>query len=172
MLGDTAYEALLAKVDQSDFGGALRSVFVDDAMRHPLHFAKAGLDLSMAQTALAARAARRAFGIGKSDPVAPGDNRFADRTWEANPAFRMLAESYLSTVQWAQQLVDTSHAPAVHREKARFAVNMMLDAMAPTNVPWMNPAVLKETFETGGQSVIAGASNFIDDLLHNGGRPR
>ena len=36
----------------------------------------------------------------------------------------------------------------------------------------MNPAVLKETFETGGQSLIVGASDFVDDLLHNGGRPR
>ena len=169
---DTAYEALLAKVDQSDFGGALRSVFLDDAIRHPLHVAKAGLDLSAGQAAVAARAARRAFVRGKGDPVAPGDNRFADRTWQANPAFRTLAESYLSTVQWTQQLVDTSHAPAVQREKARFVLNLMLDALAPTNMPWMNPAVLKETFETGGQSLIAGASNFVDDLLHNGGRPR
>ena len=169
---DTAYEVLLAKVDQSDFGGALRSVFVDDAMRHPLHVAKAGLDLSAGQAAVAARAARRAFGGGKADPIAPGDNRFADRTWQANPAFRTLADSYLTTVHWMQQLVDTAHAPAAQREKARFAINLMLDALAPTNVPWMNPAVLKETFETGGQSLIAGASNFVDDLLHNGGRPR
>jgi hypothetical protein len=64
---DTAYEALLAKVDQSDFGGALRSVFLDDAVRHPLHFAKAGLDLSAGQTAVAARAARRALGRGTGD---------------------------------------------------------------------------------------------------------
>ena len=170
--GDTAYEALLAKVDQSDFGGALRSVFLVDAMRRPLHFAKAGLDLSAAQAAVAARAAQRAFGRGNGGPPSPSDNRFADRTWQANPAFRTLAESYLTTVQWAQHLIDTSHAAAIEREKARFVLNMMLDAMAPTNVPWMNPAVLKETFETGGLNVIAGASNLVDDLLHNGGRPR
>src|ERR1039457_1043815 len=36
----------------------------------------------------------------------------------------------------------------------------------------MTPAVWKETFETGGLNVIAGASNFVDDVLHNGGRPR
>jgi len=53
-------------------------VFLDDAMRHPLRFAKAGLDLSAGQAAIAARAAQRAFGRGNRDPVAPGDNRFAD----------------------------------------------------------------------------------------------
>ena len=147
-------------------------MFLADAVRHPLHFAKASLDLSAAQAAVAARAAQRAFGRGSSGAVGPGDNRFTDRTWQANPAFRTLAESYLSTVQWAQHLVDTSHASAIQREKARFVLNLMLDALAPSNVPWMNPAVLKETFETGGQSLIAGANNFVDDLLHNGGRPR
>src|ERR1035437_5912740 len=115
----TAYEALLAKVDQSDFGGALRSVFLDDAVRHPLHFAKAGLDLSAGQTAVAARAARRALGRGTGDPVAPGDNRFADRTWQANPAFRTLAERYLSTVRGAEELVDTLPPPAPPRRPAR-----------------------------------------------------
>src|SRR4029077_21227412 len=85
---DTAYEALLAKGDQSDFGGALRSVFLDDEIRHPFHFVKAGLDLPVGQAAVTAGAAQRAVGRGTGDPVAPGDNRFADRTWQANPAFR------------------------------------------------------------------------------------
>jgi polyhydroxyalkanoate synthase subunit PhaC len=169
---DTAYGALLARVDQSDFGGALRSVFVADAVRRPLHVAKASLDLSAGQAAVAMRAVQRACGREDGGPFAPGDHRFADRTWQANPAFRALAESYVCTVKWAQHLIDTSHASTLQRDKARFALDLMLDALAPTNVPWTNPAVLKEAFETGGQSVIAGASNFVDDLLHNGGRPR
>ena len=48
---------------------------------------------------------------------------------------------------------------------------MMLDAAAPTNLPWANPAVWKEAFDTGGQSLVAGAANFVDDLMHNRGRP-
>jgi polyhydroxyalkanoate synthase subunit PhaC len=169
---DTAYGALLARVDQSDFGGAFRSVFLADAVRRPFHVAKASMDLSAGQAAVAARAAQRAFGRGNGGPFAPDDRRFVDRTWQANPAFRALAESYACTVQWAQHLVDTSHASARQRDKARFALDLMLDALAPTNVPWTNPAVLKEAFETGGLSLMAGASNFVDDLIHNGGRPR
>jgi polyhydroxyalkanoate synthase len=169
---DTAYGALLARVDQSDFGGALRSVFLADALRRPFHVAKASMDLSAGQAAVAARAAQRAFGRGNGSPFAPDDRRFVDRTWQANPAFRALAESYVCTVKWAQHLVDTTHASAPQRDKARFALDLMLDALAPTNVPWTNPTVLKEAFETGGQSLMAGASNFVDDLVHNGGRPR
>jgi polyhydroxyalkanoate synthase len=169
---DTAYGALLARVDQSDFGGALRSVFVADAARRPLHLAKASLDLWVGQAAVAMRAAQRAFGSGNGGPLAPDDHRFADRTWQANPAFRALAESYVCSVDWAHHLIDTSQASALQRDKARFALDLMLDALAPTNIPWTNPAVLKEAFETGGQSMIAGANTFVDDLLHNAGRPR
>ena len=46
------------------------------------------------------------------------------------------------------------------------------DALAPTNFLPRNPAALKKAFETGGGSVLAGARNFVDDLVHNGGRPR
>src|SRR5207248_3275639 len=38
---------------------------------------------------------------------------------------------------------------------------------APTN-----PAVLKRALETGGRSLYDGWRNFVDDLLHNNGRPR
>ena len=48
----------------------------------------------------------------------------------------------------------------------------MLDALAPTNFLLTNPAALKRAFETGGASLAAGAGNFLDDLLRNGGRPR
>ena len=44
--------------------------------------------------------------------------------------------------------------------------------LAPTNFLPTNPAALKRAFETGGASVVAGAGNFVDDLLNNGGRPR
>ena len=41
-----------------------------------------------------------------------------------------------------------------------------------SNLPWVNPAVWKEAFDTGGQSLVAGAGHFVDDVMHNGGRPR
>ena len=41
----------------------------------------------------------------------------------------------------------------------------------PTSRP-TNPAVLKRALDTGGRSLIDGARNFVDDMLHNNGRPR
>ena len=56
--------------------------------------------------------------------------------------------------------------------KARLAAGFMLDAIAPTNFFFTNPAAIKRAMETGGVSVAAGARKFVDDLLNNGGRPR
>ena len=56
--------------------------------------------------------------------------------------------------------------------KAELAAGFLLDALAPTNFLLTNPAALKRALETGGASVAAGAGNFADDLLNNGGRPR
>jgi polyhydroxyalkanoate synthase subunit PhaC len=169
---DAAYTALLSGIDQSDFSGALRDVFLSDAVRHPLHFAAAAWNLSAQQAEVGVRALRRAVGMGDDARLAPGDQRFADRAWQLNPFFRAAAESYLQTVQWADHLVETSQASALHRNKARFILDMMLDAASPTNLPWANPVVWKEAFDTGGQSLMAGAGNFVEDMMHNGGRPR
>jgi polyhydroxyalkanoate synthase subunit PhaC len=169
---DAAYTTLLSAVDPSDFGGALGGVFLADVVRRPLHFASAACDLSARQREVGLRAVRRAFARGDDGKLAPGDQRFADRAWQLNPLFRAVAESYLQTVEWADNLIETSQASALHRNKARFVVDMMLDVVSPTNLPWANPAVWKEAFDTGGQSIVAGAAHFVDDLMHNDGRPR
>jgi Poly(3-hydroxyalkanoate) synthetase len=56
--------------------------------------------------------------------------------------------------------------------KAALATGFLLDALAPTNFLLTNPAALKRMFETGGASLVAGASHFVDDVLNNNGRPR
>ena len=50
----------------------------------------------------------------------------------------------------ALQLVETSQLPESTRRKARFAMQSMLDALAPSNVPWMNPGVVSEAMEPAG----------------------
>jgi len=43
--------------------------------------------------------------------------------------------------------------------------------MAPTNTLIGNPAAFKRAYETGGQSLMRGTMNLIDDLRHNKGMP-
>ena len=56
-------------------------------------------------------------------------------------------------------------------EQARFVVNALTSALAPTNTLLGNPAALKRAFETGGRSVVRGLGHMVDDLRHNGGLP-
>ena len=48
----------------------------------------------------------------------------------------------------------------------------MLDALAPSNLPMANPAVVKEAIDTGGMSWVRGMTTMLQDAVRNGGRPR
>jgi polyhydroxyalkanoate synthase subunit PhaC len=100
------------------------------------------------------------------------DKRFADPAWQDNPAFFAIGQAYLAAVQLADDLLAAGQGDAMTDAKARLAADLMLAGLAPTNYFATNPAALKRAFETGGASAVAGARNFLDDLLNNGGLPR
>ena len=121
----------------------------------------------------AATAVVRALGGESGDGAERArDKRFADPTWEQNAAYWLTRQLYST---WAETLLalvrDADTAPA-SKQKAEFAVQLMIDALAPTNSVPGNPAVLKKALETGGLSLVRGARNFARDLLHNDGSPR
>lgn len=104
----------------------------------------------------------------------PRDRRFADPAWNDNPLFRRLAQAYIAGGSTLTRLVDDLEANTEdHRrsERARFANNLVVATLAPTNLILTNPAGLKRAFDTGGASVARGATNFLHDLRHNGGLP-
>ena len=81
-------------------------------------------------------------------------------------------EDYRARTDAALQLVASSRLPEATRNKARFAMQLMCDAFAPSNIPWLNPGVVKEATETAGLSLVKGLQNFLDDVANNGGYPR
>jgi polyhydroxyalkanoate synthase subunit PhaC len=105
-------------------------------------------------------------------PVPADDKRFADRTWTDNPAFFTLRQWYLASSQLVEEVLAAGSGNAVDDAKARLAAGFVLDALAPTNFLFTNPAAIKRALETGGASVAAGARHFADDMLNNRGRPR
>src|SRR5262249_24062382 len=50
--------------------------------------------------------------------------------------------------------------------QARFAVGNVLDAIAPSNFPLTNPAVVKQIVDEGGANLLRGARNFASDFPH------
>ncbi len=49
-------------------------------------------------------------------------------------------------------------------ERVRFVLRNLIDAMAPSNNPVLNPAALKAAIDTGGGSALAGLRHFAADM--------
>ncbi len=163
---------LVADLDMAGFGGALVAV-LNRAMEHPATLAEASFRLTGNLARATQFAAARAMGSRTAPPIETDrDKRFADATWEDNPAFAALRQFYLATRQFTGEVLDAGQGDPVSDGKARLAAGFMLDAFSPTNFLMTNPAALKRAFETGGASLVAGARNFLEDLVHNNGRPR
>ena len=107
-------------------------------------------------------------------PVEPerGDRRFRDPAWREQPVYFGLMQGYLLWSRLLRDLVDVADLDPSKGRKARFAVDAMIDALAPTNTLMGNPAALRKAYETGGESISRGARQFLEDLASNGGRPR
>jgi polyhydroxyalkanoate synthase subunit PhaC len=101
----------------------------------------------------------------------PGDKRFADPAWTTNPYFAALKQGYLLATKALLDTIDaTPGLDEPDRRRIRFFAKQFCDAMSPTNVPFLNPEVIVETFRTGGENVRRGAENVARDLRENEGR--
>jgi polyhydroxyalkanoate synthase len=120
------------------------------------------------------RAAARTAAGETSEPVAtprPGDKRFNDRDWSANPVFDVIKQSYLITSDWLNDLVKGAQGvdPLVQR-RVSFFTQMLTDAFSPSNFLLSNPAALREAMESRGESLLKGMENFAADLDRGGGQ--
>lgn len=100
------------------------------------------------------------------------DWRFKNRAWEQHPLFRRLGQAYLAWTEALLGLVDDADLDWRTDERARFVLNNLAAALAPTNFFLLNPDACERAFETAGRSVLRGWRNIGRDLLQNYGRPR
>jgi polyhydroxyalkanoate synthase len=120
--------------------------------------------------ALGLESAKVVVGRSKVAP-AKGDWRFKDETWQQNPAYRRLMQIYLAWSATLMELVEDAEIDWRDAQRARFAVEVLTSAVAPTNSLLGNPAALKHVLETGGLSVARGARNLLRDIRTNRGMP-
>jgi polyhydroxyalkanoate synthase len=168
----TPEAGLIADADAVLFGRALARAAVG-AVASPWDTAGATIAWAAALAAAGRATVGRALGREIDGPVTvEGDRRFADAAWTSNPAFFALHQVYGVGARYLRQLLADARIDEPTRRKAEFALDFALDAVAPTNVLPTNPAALKRAFDTGGLSLLRGTRNFVNDMLHNGGRPR
>ena len=125
-------------------------------VRHPRRVARRA-------SALGNELTRVAAGRSGQSPV-KGDRRFADQAWEQNWLLRRAMQSYLAVGESVDGVISDAQLDWQTERQARFAASNVLDALAPTNFPWSNPAVMRAVIDEGGANLIRGARRFVADV--------
>ncbi len=103
-----------------------------------------------------------------AEPVAQperGDRRFKDPAWQENQVFDYIKQSYLLSARWLQNTVNEVEGLDDHTaKKVDFYTRQFVDAMAPSNFLMTNPEVLRATLESGGENLLRGLQNLLDDM--------
>jgi len=101
-----------------------------------------------------------------SSSIAPqrGDRRFADAGWTENPLLHRLVQLYLAGGRTLDQLVNDADLAPRDRKRVRFFFDNVVEALAPSNVPLVNPASAKEAIDTAGLSLVRGGRQLAKDL--------
>ena len=102
------------------------------------------------------------FAAGKPLPIA--DRRFAAPEWQSNPMYTFNAAAYLLNSRFLMAMADSVKAPARAKQKIRFAVQQVVDAMSPANFLVTNPEAQHKIIETKGESLTKGIANMLEDM--------
>ena len=105
---------------------------------------------------MATEFARIASGVSEVAPE-ESDKRFTDPAWSDNPFYRRIMQTYLVWRSTMQAMVpEAANGEWKEAEQQRFAIRLLTEALAPTNLLIGNPAALKRAFETAGVSLVQG----------------
>src|ERR1700683_270596 len=92
------------------------------------------------------------------------DRRFADPGWAGNPLLRRAMQAYLAAAESAEGVVADADLDEKDSERVGFVVTNLIDALAPSNNPLLNPAAMKAAVDTGGGRDTAGLRHFVADM--------
>lgn len=92
------------------------------------------------------------------------DRRFAGDVWQSNPLNAFNVAAYLLNARFLLAMSDNVQASARVKQKIRFAVQQMVDAMSPANFLVTNPEAQQKMMETKGESLTNGIINMLADM--------
>lgn len=92
------------------------------------------------------------------------DRRFTSPEWLSNPLNAFNAAVYLLNARFLNALADAVQATPRARQKIKFAVQQMVDAMSPANFLVSNPEAQQKLMETKGESLQKGIALLLEDM--------
>jgi polyhydroxyalkanoate synthase len=158
----------LVPLDPAEITRAFQQIWLD-AAQNPGRAWSLYSDFVQQYTQIMASAALQFWG-SKEDakPVIEaekGDKRFSDPTWQENPLFNVLKQSYLlAATTLLKSAAEVEGLDEHQQRKLIFYLRQFLDAISPSNVPFTNPQVIKETVESGGQNLVTGMEHLLRDI--------
>ncbi|MEO9168957.1 MAG: class I poly(R)-hydroxyalkanoic acid synthase [Aestuariivirga sp.] len=116
----------------------------------------------------------KALGNNVSPLITPpkSDKRFKDKDWNDNSAFDFMKQAYLVSCKWALDMVEATPLDPHEKQKAKFYVEQIANAFAPSNFPISNPEVLKATLASNGENFLRGLDRLEADFKNSDGRLR
>lgn len=132
-------------------------------LRFATHLAARPRRVAQRGRALLGEFGRIALGTSRVTP-SRRDKRFGDPAWTENPLLRRTMQAYLATGETAECLVDDAELEWLDAERVGFAVGNLIDALAPSNNPVLNPTALKAMLDTGGANAVHGLRRMVSDL--------
>jgi polyhydroxyalkanoate synthase len=163
-----------------------RSVFADELgigqafmelaakmLANPVRLAEAQMNLWWNYMSLWQSSMLRMMGA-PAEPVAEpakGDKRFKHEDWHEHFLFDYVKQSYLIAARWLHDQVGSVEGlPDQTKKKVDFFTRQYIDALAPSNFALTNPEVFRETIATGGQNLVRGLNNLLDDIERGNGQ--
>src|SRR5436853_2090429 len=144
-------------------------------LSNPYRLAETQMNLWWEYSALWQSSMLRLMGQSTTPVVEPekSDKRFRHEDWQEHFIFDYVKQSYLIAARWLHNTVANVEGLDEHtRRKVDFFTRQYIDALAPSNFALTNPEVFRETIATGGQNLVKGLNNLLDDIERGNGQLR
>lgn len=92
------------------------------------------------------------------------DRRFAGAAWASSPPHLMMAHLYLLSAEAMSRMVSASAVAPDAKNRLEFSISQWLDALSPANFLATNPEAQAALVDSGGETLVAGMSNLLNDL--------
>ena len=157
--------ALTARVTQGISPHAQASAWFD-WLSHLSRAPGRQVELALLASAYAIRLMGLAAGQDGNPPPfepEPTDRRFADPAWMQMP-YQWWQQAFLAQEAWWKAA--TRPVRGIQpKDAARtaFMAHQWLDAISPSNIPWLNPVIVRRTLEERGANLMRGWQYWLDD---------
>lgn len=99
------------------------------------------------------------------------DHRFTHDIWKDNPYFELLKRSYYLLRKYSLKLIySLENIDYKTKQQLHFYVIYFLNYFSPTNYIWGNPEIIQATMASGGNNLLNGWKNYLEDLILNNGK--